>query len=333
MPVLVATEDVALGWAILNRHLFMNRPDLQLPTTFLLDAQGRIVRVYREGVDVALILRDAASIEAPPDQRLARAQPFEGVSYSPPGRRDYVPYGRDLLDQGLEAQAVVAFEEAARGNASASVLYRLGGLLVKTGQTAKARSAYERALTIQPDLAEASNDLGTLLAESGDVPGAIERFRAALAASPDYPDALNNLGYALLLSGRPDEARDLYQRALVLQPDFPEALNNLGLILGRAHELSGAETYFRKALEKRPGYGEAANNLALVLVNRGQPEDAIRLLGDFLDKNPTSESTYITLAKIYLATDRRREGLAVVERLLKRNPTHPLALELQRQFK
>ena len=333
VPVLVASEDVALGWAILNRHLFMNRPDLQLPTAVLLDAQGRVVRVYRVRVDVSLILRDALGIEAPPDERLARAQPFEGVSYSAPGRRDYVPYARDLLDQGLEAQAVVAFEQAAQGTPSASTLYRLGSLLVKTGQSAKARAAYERALTMQPDLAEAGNDLGTLLAEGGDLSGAIARFRAALSATPDYPDALNNLGYALLLTDQPAEARELYERALKIQPDFPEALNNLGLILGRQSELDRAEPFFRKALEKRPGYGEAANNLALVLVARGQTEDAIGLLQGFLETNPASESTYITLAKIYLAADRKREGLGIVERLLQRNPTHPLALEIVRQFK
>ncbi len=333
MPVLAASREVALGYAILNRHLFMNRQDLQLPTAFLLDTEGRVVKVYRERVDVPLILQDAPKIEASPAERLARALPFEGTFYSAPGRRDYVPYGRDLLDQGLEAQAVVAFEQAAQGSPSASILYRLGSLLVKTGQTAKARAALERALALQPDLSEASNDLGTLLAEGGDIPAAIERFRAALAATPDYPDALNNLGYALLLTGRGPEARELYERALKLQPDFPEALNNLGLILGRQGDLDGAEPYFRKALQKRPGYGEAANNLALVLVNRGQPDDAIRLLQGFLEKNPASESTYVTLAKIYLATDRRREGLEVVERLLQRNPTHPQALEIVRQFR
>jgi two-component system chemotaxis response regulator CheB len=40
-------------------------------------------------------------------------------------------------------------------------------------------------VTLQPDLAEASNDLGTLLAQSGDIEGAIARFRAALAAAPE----------------------------------------------------------------------------------------------------------------------------------------------------
>ena len=119
----------------------MNHQDLQLPTAFLLDTEGRIVKVYRERVDVPLILQDAPKIEASPAERLARALPFEGTFYSAPGRRDYVPYGRDLLDQGLEAQAVVAFEYAAQGKPSASILYRLGSLLVKTGQKAEAKAA------------------------------------------------------------------------------------------------------------------------------------------------------------------------------------------------
>jgi Tfp pilus assembly protein PilF/peroxiredoxin len=332
VPVVVASREVALGYAILNRHLFMNHQDLQLPTTYLLDAEGRIVKVYRDRVDVAQILQDAPKIEALPIERLARALPFEGILYAAPGRRDYVPYGRDLLDQGLEAQAVVAFEQAAQGKPSASTLYRLGSLLVKTGQTEKAKAAYEQALSLQPDLSEASNDLGTLLAEGGDLPGAIEKFRTALAATPEYPDALNNLGYALLLTGQGAEARELYEKALKLQPDFPEALNNLGLILGRQGDLDRAEPYFRKALQARAGYGEAANNLALVLVNRGRTDDAIGLLQGFLEKNPASESTYLTLAKIDLASGRQREGLEAIERLLQRNPANAEALELKRQF-
>jgi Tfp pilus assembly protein PilF/peroxiredoxin len=331
VPVLVATEEVGRSYAILNRHLFMNRQDLQLPTAFLLDVEGRVVKVYRDRLDVSEILRDVPRIEAAPAERLARAVPFPGTFYAAPGQRNYLPYGQELLDQGLEGAATSAFERAAQGNPSASTLYRLGTLLVKSGQSTKARAAFERALAMQPDLAEASNDLGALLAQSGDLPAAIERFRTALSSAADYPDALNNLGYALLQTGRPQEARELYEKALKLQPDFSEALNNLGLILGREGDLDRAEPYFRQALAKRPAYGEAANNLALVLVTRGRVDDAVRLLTGFLEKNPEFENTYITLAKIYLTTSRRREGLEILERLLQRNPTHELAIALARQ--
>ena len=115
VPVAVASEEAALGFAILNRYLFLTRQPLPLPTVFLLDAEGRVVKVYREDVDVPSILRDAAAIEASPDERLARALPFGGTFESPPPHRTYNPYGRELLDQGLEKQAIVAFEQAAQG--------------------------------------------------------------------------------------------------------------------------------------------------------------------------------------------------------------------------
>jgi Flp pilus assembly protein TadD/peroxiredoxin len=334
LPVVAAPADLALSYALLNRHLFMNRPDLPLPAAFLIDGGGRVVKVYRGTVDAAAIAADAGSIDAAtPEARLARAVPFAGTFYAPLPLRNVLPYGRELMDQGLDAAAVVAFERAAQANPNASTLYRLGTLLAKSGEPAKARAAYERALALQPDLAEALNDLGALQAQGGDLEGAVTRFRAALAATPDYPDALNNLGYALLVMGRGDEAKPLYERAIALQPDFPEALNNMGLLLGRAGDLDGAERYFRQALAKRDTYGEAAGNLALVLVNRGQIEAATQFLEAFLAKAPAFEGTYVMLAKLHLSHGQTAQGLAVLERLLQRNPTHPVALELLRQFK
>jgi Tfp pilus assembly protein PilF len=326
-------QETSLSYDILNRHLFMNRQDLRLPTCLLLDATGNVVKVYRDRLDVGQIVKDAAAIGASAEERLARALPFQGTFYAGLPQRNYLPYGRELLDQGLEAAAVIAFERAAQAKPGASTLYRLGTLLAKTGETAKARAAYERALALQPDLAEASNDLGALLAQGGDLNGAIDHFRAALASTPDYPDALNNLGYALLLTGHDPEARTLYEKALVLQPDFPEALNNLGLLLGRAGDMSGAERYFREALSRRPDYGEAATNLALVLVSKGQTDAAVSLLEGLLKQSPEYEAAYVTLAKIHLSAGRTKEGVAVLERLLQRNPKNPTAVELLRQWK
>jgi Tfp pilus assembly protein PilF len=332
-PVVVATPEVALSYAILNRHLFMNRQDLRLPTCLLLDPDGNVVKVYRDRVDVDEIVRDAAVIDVPPADRLERAVPFRGTFYSALPLRNYLPYGRELLDNGLERAAVLAFERAVQANPGASTLYRLGTLLARSGETVRAREAYERALALQPDLAEASNDLGALLAQGGDLDAAIGRFRAALASTPDYPDALNNLGYALLLTGGEQEARALYEKALALQPDFPEALNNLGLLFGRAGDMERAEGYFRDALGRRPDYGEASNNLALVLVSRGQADAAVALLQDVLRRTPAYEAAYVTLAKIHFIAGRAQEGIAVLERLLQRNPKHAGALELLAQWK
>ena len=290
VPVVHATRQQGLLWAIVYRHLFMNRPPLPLPTALLVDGQGRIVRAYRGAVDAARVAADAAAIDVGASERLARALPFPGAFHAPLAMRNFLPYGRELLDEGFESDAIMAFELASRSNPTASVLYRLGTLLTKTGQVPRARAAYEAALALDPSLAEAHNDLGTLLAQDGDMDGAIARFRQALAATPEYPDALNNLGYALLLTGHEAEARSLYERALALQPDFPEALNNLGLLLGRSGDLDGAERLFRDALERRRDFGDAANNLALVLVARGRSDEAVSLLEDLLTRTPRSRT-------------------------------------------
>jgi Flp pilus assembly protein TadD len=326
-------DQVSLSYAILNRHLFMNRQDLRLPTGLLVDAGGSVVKVYRDRVDVDEIVADARTIDVSPTERLARALPFPGTFYFGLPRRNFLPYGSELLDNGLERAAVIAFERAAQANPGASTLYRLGTLLARSGETGKARAAFEDAIALKPDLAEAHNDLGALLAQGGDVDAAIARFRAALASIPDYPDALNNLGYALLLTGRDQEARGLYEKALTLQPDFPEALNNLGLLLGRAGDLTGAERYFRDALARRADYAEAANNLALVLASRGDTDAAVTLLHQLLQRTPQYEAAYLTLAKIHFSANRPKEGVATLERLLQRTPDHAVALELLRQWK
>ncbi len=249
LPVVLASPELGLSYAILNRHLFMNRQDLRLPTTLLLDAAGSVVKAYRDGVDVSLIVRDVAAIEAAPAERLARAVPFPGHVLLAAGRSATTcRTGGSCSIRGSRPLRSSPSSVPRRRARAPRRLYRLGTLLAKSGEAGRARAAFERALAMQPDLAEASNDLGALLAQGGELEAAIERFRAALASTPEYPDALNNLGYALLLSGRDDEARALYEKALALQPDFPEALNNLGLLFGRAGDLDRAERYFRDAL-------------------------------------------------------------------------------------
>jgi Tfp pilus assembly protein PilF/peroxiredoxin len=333
VPVAIGNEAVGNAYTVLHHYLFVGKEDLPLPSAFLLNAKGEIVRAYRQTVDAAEVVKDAAKIEAPQGERLARAVPFAGAFFAKPGDRNYLQYGIELVEQDLESWALPAFERAARGDPSAFALYSLGTLYMKGGQPEKARSAFERALKVKPDFAEASNGLGALLAQGGNVPGAIALFRAALEATPDYPDALNNLGYALLQTGHETEAHDLYQKALELQPDFPEAFNNLGIFFARQGEMARAESYFKQAVDKRPGYGEAANNFALVLMTHGDAETATSVLQSVLQVNPEFEMTYVTLAKIYLSTGRRREGMQTLEKLLQRNPKNPLALQMVRQLR
>jgi len=333
LPVALGNDEMGRTYALLHRYLFVTKEDLQLPTAFLLNAQGEIVKAYRDEVEVKDVLADVPRITATPKERLVRAMPFAGTFYGIPGQRNYLQYGLELVEQGLDAAALVPFERAAKGEPSAFTLYSLGTLYTRGGQSAKAQAAFARALEVKPDFSEASNGLGALLAQGGNLPAAVARFKIALETTPDYPDALNNLGYALLQMGRNREAFDLYQKALALQPDFPEAFNNLGIFYAREGDPPRAEAAFKQAVQNRPGYGEAGNNLALVLMAREDVASATAVLQRLLQAAPDFEMTYVTLAKVYASTEKRREAIQVLEQLLQRNPKNPLALQMVRELR
>jgi Tfp pilus assembly protein PilF/peroxiredoxin len=332
VPVMIASEETAGAYNLLHRYLFDRREDLRLPTVLLLNGRGEVVKLYRDPMAAGAILDDLAHLEVPPTARLARAVPFPGTLLSPVAERNEFQYGLELSEQGYDGPALGAFERVAKRYPSGLTFYNLGTLYMKRGPSAAARAAFERALELQPDNADASNSLGALLAQEGDVPGAITRFKAALAARPDFADALNNLGFALFQSGQAAEAYPLFEKALAARPGFPEALNNLGIFHGRQGDLEAAQRYFQQAVDARPGYSEAANNLALVLAARGEAAAAVALLVKTLERAPEFEMTYVTLSRLYAQAGQRKEAVQVLERLLQRNPTHPLGLQMLRQL-
>jgi Tfp pilus assembly protein PilF len=333
LPLAIGSEGLGTTYALLNRALLVTKEDLRLPTLLLLDAAGEIARLYRGPIDAGTLANDLEALDVAPAERLRRAFPFPGTLYATPGQRNSLQLGLELVEQGIEAPALAAFERAARGTPNAFTLYSLGTLYMKSGQNDKARAAFERAVELEPKFAEASNGLGALLGQGGNLPGAIARFRTALETTPDYPDALNNLGYALLQSNRDSEALPLFEKALALQPDFAEAYNNLGIHAARQGDRQQAEARFRQAVAARASYGEAANNLALVLVARGDVPGAISVLQRVIEQNPDFEMAYVTLARVYLSAGQAREGAAALERLLAKNPKNPLALQMVEQLR
>ena len=87
---------------------------------------------------------------------------------------------------------------------------------------------YAEALRLNPNLAEAHNNLGVALAKQGKMDQAEAHYAEALRLNPDYAEAHNNLGMALAAQGKMDQAEAQYVEALRLNPDYAEAHNNLG---------------------------------------------------------------------------------------------------------
>ena len=61
------------------------------------------------------------------------------------------------------------------------------------GRTADAFAQYQEALRLDPDYAEAYNNLGILYAKAGQVEQARTQWETALKLKPGYEDARRNL--------------------------------------------------------------------------------------------------------------------------------------------
>jgi tetratricopeptide (TPR) repeat protein len=97
------------------------------------------------------------------------------------------------------------------------------GCELEAGSPNEARDAYQRALALEPEHADAHVNLGRLLHEEGYPAEAEAHYRRALEARPDDATAAFNLGVALEDLKRTAEAIACYERAAELDPANADA--------------------------------------------------------------------------------------------------------------
>ena len=111
---------------------------------------------------------------------------------------------------------------------------------------------YLKAIELNPDNAEARNNLGVAYKENGDLTAAIESYQKAISLKPDYVDAYNNLGIVYNELGMNENAVTSYKKALELKPDFAEVYNNIGVAFRALGKSEDAIIHYKKAIELDP---------------------------------------------------------------------------------
>jgi len=171
-----------------------------------------------------------------------------------------VNLGNILYQANRIPEAMDLFNQAERIN-PAVAHYSLGNALVQS-RTSQAIAEYKTALRIDPDYAEAHNNLGSTLLLTGRTAEAIHEYEQALRIDPAYAKAHNNLGSALVQTGRASEAIDHYKRALRMNPNSASAHSNLGAALAQIGRVPEAIEQVKTALRINPNDIDARNNLA-----------------------------------------------------------------------
>lgn len=218
-----------------------------------------------------------------PDDTALLAQPDDGTAAP----------SSAAVQQGIDALKAGDFEKAKQilGDAhqkdpqdpQAAFYYAVA--LDNSGDVEGAIAGYREALSLEPNLLEARQNLSAVLVEKQDFKGALEVVDGGLKQSPDDPGLLANRAVALDSTGSPD-AVGAYAKALEKAPDNGPLRFNYATALAKAGKKDESLAELKKIPTDDPDFAAAVANVYKQL---GAFDDCIRLLDGAVAKKPNAE--------------------------------------------
>jgi tetratricopeptide (TPR) repeat protein len=132
-------------------------------------------------------------------------------------------------------------------------------LAVQSGRPELAAEAFQKALEINPNYAEAHANFGQMLEKQGRIDDALRHYRRALANKPNFRLASYHLGRMLLAKGQNEEAIEAFQNTMNVQDErTPLCLYGLMAAHARAGRYQKAMSYARDARRLAQQFGQSS---------------------------------------------------------------------------
>jgi len=180
-----------------------------------------------------------------------------------------------------------------------------------------AKDAAERALQLDPSLAEAQAAIGRIKRTyDWDWAGADAAFQRAIALEPQNAVALMGASSLAASLGRFDDAIALGRRAVELDPLSVGAHVSLGMRAYYAGQRDLAIASYQKALELNPVDPAAHYLLSLVYLAEAKPQQALMEV----QQQSRGAGRYVGEALIYMALGRTQESDGALRMLVKNYP-------------
>jgi TolB-like protein/DNA-binding winged helix-turn-helix (wHTH) protein len=187
------------------------------------------------------------------------------------------------------------------------------GLIPREEGYRAAREAVERALALNPNMAEAHAEMGRIKQQVDfDWTGADASTRRAIALEPGDPDIVRLAANSSATLGRLDEALRLSRRAVDLDPLSAHSWAGLGEMEFRGGKLDEAEADLKKAQEFRPDDFLSAMFLSEIYVMQGRPQDAL----PGIERVGYPDMRMFLYAITYHALGRKKESDAALRELI-----------------
>jgi tetratricopeptide (TPR) repeat protein len=172
------------------------------------------------------------------------------------------------------------------------------------GRLDEALGIYSRviglALRDSKILALANTKIGSIYLAQGKPDSAIASFQRAIALNPELAEAHNYYGEALGEQKQFPRALDLFNKAIALDPTLLRARYNMGITYARMGNMKYSEFVFRTLVKNSPAYSLGYDGLAVTLSRSGRAREAITFHEKAISLLPGEPTFYYNLGLTYL---------------------------------
>ncbi len=197
------------------------------------------------------------------------------------------------------------------------------------GKLNEAAEFYRKAITVNPNHAEAYNNLGNVLCEQELFEEAEQSLKQAILIKPDLVNPYCNLGALQLKRGRPQEAIENLNIALKLKPDVEVIYRDLCYAYFQLGQLQSAKEVITQGLSVNPEYIDFHLSLGNLYYYENECNLAIRCYQNALLIQPNSTVALINLGKIYKDQGNLNQALSYYRSVLALNPDHRTAMSME----
>ena len=261
-------------------HLWADRYDRDLTDIFAI--QDEITQAIVEQLKVRLLPKEKKAITQAPTTNV------EAYNYYLKGRQLFHAFTRSylILAKEMFARATEIDPNYARAYAGmASATARLWGMYNVPTNADELLAITDKALELDPNLAEAHSARGEALANSNRRKDAAASWERALELDPNSYDASLSYARFCVTEGLLEKAIELYTRAVEIQPDDSQAPMLLQIVFRSVGRIEESDKYGRLGLKRAeeqlklyPENSRPAQLGAATLASLGEKERALKWL-------------------------------------------------------
>lgn len=207
-------------------------------------------------------------------------------------------------------------------SANATELYKQANTFYELQRYKDALTAYEKAVEIRPNYAQAWNGQAQTLSELKEYKEALAAYDKAIQIQPNYLEAWSGRGFVLNNLQRYQEALASFDKTLQLENKSPEIWNAKGEALSHLNQYNLAIKSYEKAIELKQDYYEAWYNKGWALHNLKQYDQALAAYDKAVELKPDYEQAWYNRGNDLVNLQRYQDAFTAYDKAVQYKPEH-----------